>query len=271
MFLPRTFTRTLCRTLNHQRHFKLNISSVRSFSSSSESLVFKNEFGESVEENRKKSFRQLIKAAPILPNIIKEIESLRIGRTRDKRKKSDRMYQIAARKDELVKEMDLRPNLVVSASTPDDFPLEKSTFGEVVFAGRSNVGKSSLLNVLTGRRIAARVSQKPGETKAIDFYRLSNKKMRNQSSAALPRMVDLPGYGFAYASDATIEGWKSLIHTYLEQRKSIEMLCIIVDARHGLKKTDLDMIEKVENSKTKLLVVLNKSDLVEQVRILSLS
>lgn len=243
------------------------------------------------------SFRQKLKKAPVTPEIAKEIEFLRVGRSRNRRKKSDSLKQVSQRKDLLLKQMNLRPKLIVSAENSKEFPCDDgSNCREVVFAGRSNVGKSSLLNVLTGRRISAKVSATPGETRAIDFYNLksnynfSERKKYTSTSVLLPRFVDLPGYGFAYASSSVKKKWEELISYYFNNRSVLDTVCLVIDSRHGLKHADRITLERIDarlqgtrvlhhrnnNSlravkersrlRVDVIVIMTKSDLVEQVR-----
>ncbi len=99
---------------------------------------------------------------------------------------------------------------------------------EVAFAGRSNVGKSSLLNALTGRNSLARVSNTPGRTQQLNFFALGGRLM----------LVDLPGYGYAEASKTEIARWTKLVETYLKGRQNLTRTCVLIDARHGIKPPD---------------------------------
>ena len=99
---------------------------------------------------------------------------------------------------------------------------------EVAFSGRSNVGKSSLINALTGRRQLARISQTPGRTQQINLFDLGGRLT----------LVDLPGYGYAQAPKPTVEAWQRLVRAYLRGRASLRRTCVLVDARHGLKDND---------------------------------
>ena len=106
---------------------------------------------------------------------------------------------------------------------------------EVALGGRSNAGKSSALNALTGHGGLARVSKTPGRTQQINFFRLGNALM----------LVDLPGYGYAKASKQKIGSWTALIHDYLLGRPNLRRLCLLVDSRHGLKDTDLTLMAEL--------------------------
>lgn len=123
---------------------------------------------------------------------------------------------------------------------------------EVAFAGRSNVGKSSLINALTGRKALARTSNTPGRTRQINFFQLGERLM----------LVDLPGYGYARAAKTEIAGWTQLIQDYLQGRVGLRRLCLLVDGRHGLKESDRKLMELLEHAAVPYRVVLTKVDKV---------
>lgn len=124
---------------------------------------------------------------------------------------------------------------------------------EVAFAGRSNVGKSSLINALTGRKTLARVSHTPGRTQQINFFDLGGRLM----------LVDLPGYGFARASKGQIKRWTGLTESYLKGRPSLRRLCLLVDARHGLKEADRNAMALLDAAAQSYQIVLTKIDKVK--------
>ncbi len=124
---------------------------------------------------------------------------------------------------------------------------------EVAFSGRSNVGKSSLLNALTGRRTLARTSNTPGRTQELNFFDL----------AGILTLVDLPGYGFAKAPKAKVDAWTSLVRAFLAGRRTLRLACVLVDARHGLKPLDREVMELLGKAAVPYLVVLTKADLVK--------
>jgi GTP-binding protein len=126
---------------------------------------------------------------------------------------------------------------------------------EVAFAGRSNVGKSSLINALTGRNALARTSHTPGRTQELIFFEGPDKEGL--------RLVDMPGYGYASAPKAKIASWTALIHKFLQGRSSLARVYVLVDARHGLKDVDLDVLKTLDKSAVSYQVVLTKADQVK--------
>jgi GTP-binding protein len=123
---------------------------------------------------------------------------------------------------------------------------------EVAFAGRSNVGKSSLINALTGRRQLARISQTPGRTQQINLFDLGGRLT----------LVDLPGYGYAQAPKPTVEAWQRLLRAYLRGRASLRRSCVLIDARHGLKDNDRAFLAMLAETAVAFQLVLTKADLV---------
>jgi GTP-binding protein len=126
---------------------------------------------------------------------------------------------------------------------------------EVAFAGRSNVGKSSLINALTGRNALARTSSTPGRTQELIFF-------EGPAQAGL-RLVDMPGYGYASAPKAKVAAWTALIHKYLQGRSSLARVYVLIDARHGLKEVDLDVLKTLDRSAVSYQVVLTKADQIK--------
>jgi GTP-binding protein len=123
---------------------------------------------------------------------------------------------------------------------------------EIAFAGRSNVGKSSLINALTGRNALARTSSTPGRTQELIFF-------EGPEHAGL-RLVDMPGYGYASAPKAKVAAWTALIHKYLQGRSSLARVYVLIDARHGLKEVDLDVLKTLDRSAVSYQIVLTKAD-----------
>jgi GTP-binding protein len=126
---------------------------------------------------------------------------------------------------------------------------------EVAFAGRSNVGKSSLINALSGRGALARTSRTPGRTQELIFFEGPDK-------AGL-RLVDMPGYGYASAPKAKVASWTALIHKYLQGRSNLARVYVLIDGRHGLKEADLDVLRTLDRSAVSYQVVLTKIDRVK--------
>ena len=121
---------------------------------------------------------------------------------------------------------------------------------EVAFAGRSNVGKSSLLNTLTGRKALARTSNTPGRTQQLNFFELGERLM----------LVDLPGYGYARASKRDVHRWTALTRDYLKGRAALRRVCLLIDARHGLKDKDREVMAVLDQAAVSYQIVLTKAD-----------
>ena len=125
---------------------------------------------------------------------------------------------------------------------------------EIAFAGRSNVGKSSLINALTGRRALARTSATPGRTQELIFFGTQ------QGAAGGPVLVDMPGYGYAAAPKAKVSAWTRLIHDYLRGRATLARVYLLVDARRGMMPADKDILALLDNAAVSYQVVLTKCD-----------
>lgn len=134
-----------------------------------------------------------------------------------------------------------------AAGTPDQLPV--GDIPEVVFAGRSNVGKSSLINKILSRRGLARVSSKPGKTATINFYNLDG-----------ARLVDLPGYGFAKVSASEKQRWAKLIDGYFAQERDLRLVVMLIDSRHAPSKDDLTMLDYLIEGEFPMIIVLTKVD-----------
>lgn len=130
---------------------------------------------------------------------------------------------------------------------------------EIAFAGRSNVGKSSLLNLITGRKSLARVSGSPGKTRTINFYRCSAKADDGESRYDF-RIVDLPGYGFARISRSESEKWGEMMESYLEHRKDLLKVVLLVDIRHKPTAQDVQMYDYLRYYGLDGIVAATKSD-----------
>jgi GTP-binding protein len=128
--------------------------------------------------------------------------------------------------------------------------LPRHSLPEIAFAGRSNVGKSSLLNALTGRRTLARTSNTPGRTRQINFFDLGGRLM----------LVDLPGYGYAEAPKSEISRWTASLRGYLRTRTTLCRVCLLVDSRRGIKEIDHRLMRMLDESGVSYQVVLTKTD-----------
>lgn len=128
--------------------------------------------------------------------------------------------------------------------------LPEPDMSEVAFIGRSNVGKSSLINALTGRKDLARTSNTPGRTQQLNFFNLGGKIY----------IVDLPGYGYAKVSRSQVEEWTKLMKKYLRGRPNLRCVFVLIDARHGLKPSDLDMMKMLDETAVNYRIVLTKCD-----------
>jgi GTP-binding protein len=125
---------------------------------------------------------------------------------------------------------------------------------EVAFAGRSNVGKSSLLNALVRRRGLARASNTPGRTQELNYFETPDVALY---------LVDMPGYGFAEAPKAKVEAWTRLVKAYLRGRPTLQRVFLLIDARHGLKRVDIELMELMDEAAVSYQAVLTKADKVK--------
>jgi GTP-binding protein len=126
---------------------------------------------------------------------------------------------------------------------------------EIAFAGRSNVGKSSLLNALTGRKSIARASVTPGRTQELNFFEVGD--------PTLLRLVDMPGYGFAKAPIKVAENWRRLVRDFLRGRVVLKRTLLLIDARHGMKPVDAEMMQMLDEAAVGYRVVLTKADKIK--------
>ena len=145
-----------------------------------------------------------------------------------------------------------KAELEAVAVKPSQYP--EDNLKEIAFAGRSNVGKSSLLNLLTNRKSLARVSGNPGKTRTINFYRINDSF----------RIVDLPGYGYATASKSLTQSWGDMMEKYLENRQGLKVVAQLSDIRHAPSAQDIQMYEYLRYFGLDGLVVLTKADKVSR-------
>ena len=141
---------------------------------------------------------------------------------------------------------------VAAAGSAASLPPMRGT--EIAFAGRSNVGKSSLINALTGRKALARTSRTPGRTQELIFF----------TNGAGLNLVDMPGYGYAAAAKSKIAAWTELIHAFLLGRRNLARVYVLIDARHGLKPTDDPTLDALGSAAVSYQIVLTKADQVKK-------
>ena len=137
----------------------------------------------------------------------------------------------------------------MGVAIPDQLPVIRGT--EIAFAGRSNAGKSSLINTLTGHKELARASNTPGRTRELNFFSLGGGKLT---------LVDMPGYGYAKAPKTEVKKWQGLLKTYLRGRPGLTRVFVLIDARHGVTATDAEMFTLLDESAVTFQIVLTKAD-----------
>lgn len=137
---------------------------------------------------------------------------------------------------------------VLGVAKLDQLPLTQME--EVAFAGRSNVGKSSLINALFNQKKLAKTSNTPGRTQQLNYFNLADSI----------HIVDLPGYGFAQAPEAMVKAWQKLIFTYLQGRVNLKRVFLLIDSRHGVKKVDEETMELLDKAAVTYQIVLTKTD-----------
>jgi len=133
--------------------------------------------------------------------------------------------------------------------------LPEPVLPEVAFAGRSNVGKSSLLNALTGRKAIARASVTPGRTQELNFFEVGD--------PVRLRLVDMPGYGYAKAPPRVVEAWKRLVRDFLRGRQVLKRTLVLIDSRHGIKDVDREMMQMLDQAAVGYRLVLTKADKIK--------
>ena len=132
--------------------------------------------------------------------------------------------------------------------------LPNADLSEVAFSGRSNVGKSSIINALFYQKKLAKTSNTPGRTQQLNYFKLDDKLY----------LVDLPGYGFAEAPEGTVKNWQRLILAYLQGRVSLKRVFLLIDSRHGIKKVDADIMEMLDKAAVTYQIVLTKIDKISK-------
>jgi len=147
------------------------------------------------------------------------------------------------------------------AGSTDLGNLPPAGLPEIAFAGRSNVGKSSLINALTDRKTLARTSRTPGRTQQLNFFNLGHQIT----------LVDMPGYGYARASKSRIRNWTILMHDYLKGRATLKRLCLLIDARHGIKESDEILMNELDEAAVVYQIILTKADKVSKTAVFEFS
>lgn len=135
--------------------------------------------------------------------------------------------------------------------------LPNDNLPEIAFAGRSNVGKSSIINALTAQRGLAKTSNTPGRTQMLNFFKLAQKIY----------LVDFPGYGFAKAPESMVKQWQKVIFAYLQGRVNLRRVFLLIDSRHGIKKVDSDIMELLDKAAVTYQIVLTKIDKISSAEL----
>ncbi|GAB2265801.1 hypothetical protein Dimus_000836 [Dionaea muscipula] len=214
---------------------------------------------EKVELSKNAQFRA-IKPSPSILSFVEEnllgrrrsIELQRAGYNIGVCAPLDNIPNSTSLERERIEESIFRNKLTFFAAAKVSSSFPPPVLPEIAFAGRSNVGKSSLLNALTRQWGVARTSDKPGLTQTINFFKLGLKLC----------LVDLPGYGFAYAKEEVHDAWEELVKEYVSTRVGLKQVCVLIDTKWGMKPRDHELIHLMERSQTKYQIVLTKTDTV---------
>lgn len=158
----------------------------------------------------------------------------------------------------------IESQFITSAVKPADYP--PSLLPEIAFSGKSNVGKSSLLNSLLKRKKIAKVSSTPGKTRLINFFEVSFKNDKTEENGKL-NFVDLPGYGYAKVSKTERENWKKMVLDYFRNRETLRGIIILIDIRHRADPKDKMMIEMLSENDFPFIIVATKSDKIPKTKI----
>lgn len=153
--------------------------------------------------------------------------------------------------EQLKKGEDLFQNkteFMLGVASLEQLPL--TDLSEVAFAGRSNVGKSSIINAITKQKGLAKTSNTPGRTQQLNYFSVNNEII----------MVDLPGYGYAQAPEKLVKQWQKLIFTYLQGRVNLKRVFVLIDSRHGIKKVDEEIMDMLDKAAVNYKIVLTKTD-----------
>lgn len=140
------------------------------------------------------------------------------------------------------------PEFMLGVAHLEQLPL--SDIPEIAFAGRSNVGKSSIINAVTGQKALAKTSNTPGRTQQLNYFNLADKL----------HIVDMPGYGYAQAPENIVKQWQKVVFAYLKGRVNLKRVFLLIDSRHGIKKVDLEIMDLLDKAAVTYQLVLTKAD-----------